>query len=159
MSDVIGDGKTRVTWVASIANINAPTAAECTGGMDLTARITADGLKTDPTTASVDTGSLASTYDTEEVGRTKYDNELTLKRGTTGPEDLPYSTLTYGVRGYLVVRRAVLYSTAWTTGQQVEVYPTVCGERMNKASAANEVLRYTVPMKVYAPPATAAVVA
>jgi hypothetical protein len=30
---------------------------------------------------------------------------------------------------------------------------------MNKASAANEVLKYTSPMKVYSPPATAAVVA
>ena len=157
--DVIGDGKTRVAWVSTIANINAPTAAELTAGMDITTRITPDGLKVDPTTAGVDTGSLASTYDTEEVGRTKYDNELTLKRGTTGPEDLAYSTLVYGARGYLVVRRALAYTTAWTAGQQVEVYPTVCGERMNKASAANEVLKYTSPMKVYSPPATAAVVA
>lgn len=157
--DTISDGKTRAVWCSTIANINAPTAAECTAGMELTARITPDGLKVDPTTASVDTGSLASTYDTEEVGRIKFDNELTLKRGTTGPEDLPYSTLVYGVHGYLVIRRAVAYATAWTAGQQVEVYPAVCGERMNKPPAANEVMKYTVPIKVYSAPATNAVVA
>jgi hypothetical protein len=159
MSDVIGDGKIRVAWVAAIANINAPTAAEIAAGIDATTRITPDGLKTDPTTAAVDTGSLASTYDTEENGRTKFANELTLKRGDTGPEDLLYGTLVKGARGYLVVRRALPYATAWAAGQQVEVYPTVCGERMNKATAPNEVMKFTAPMRVYSPPATAAVVA
>ncbi|MFD0570134.1 hypothetical protein ACFQ0T_14035 [Kitasatospora gansuensis] len=130
--DTISDGRTRAVWCSTIANIFAPTAAELTAGMDLTVRITPDGLKVDPTTASVDTGSLASTYDTEEVGRVKFDNELTLKRGTTGPEDLPYGTLVYGVHGFLVIRRAIAFATAWTAGQQVEVYPSVCGERMNK---------------------------
>jgi hypothetical protein len=143
MSDLIGDGQTRVVWATSIANINAPTTTELNAALDFTTRVTPDGLKTDPTTASVDTSSLASTYDTEDVGRTKFANELTLKRGTTGAEDLPYTTLVKGTRGYLIVRRAVTYTTAWTTGQQVEVYPTVCGERMNKPSAPNEVLKFT----------------
>jgi hypothetical protein len=157
--DLISDGKTRATWVASIANINAPTAAECNGGMDLTVRLTPDGLKVDPTTADVDTSSLASTFDTAEVGRVKYDAELTVKRGTTTPEDLPYTTLVYGVHGYLVVRRGLAYSTAYSTGQQVEVYPVVCGERHNKAPAANEVMKYMVPIKVTSAPATNATVA
>jgi hypothetical protein len=159
VSDTISDGKTRVAWVSSIANINAPTAAELTAGMDLTPRITPDGLKVDPTTADVDTSSLASTFDTMEVGRIKFDNELTLKRGTTGPEDLPYSTLVYGTHGYLVIRRAIAYTTAWTAGQQVEVYPAVCGERANKSPAANEVTKYMVPIKVTSAPATNATVA
>jgi len=159
MSDVISDGKTRVAWVSSISNIAAPTTTELNGGLDLTARITPDGLKVDPTTADVDTSSLASTFDTTEVGRVKYSSELTLKRGTTGPEDLPYTTLVYGVHGYLVIRRTIAYGTAWTSGQQVEVYPAVCGERANKSPAANEVAKYMVPIKVYSAPATSAVIA
>jgi hypothetical protein len=159
MSDLISDGKTRVAWVASISNINAPTTPELTGGLDLTARITPDGLKTDPSTADVDVSSLASTFDAKEVGRVGVDVELTLKRGTTTGEDQAYTTLVYGVHGYLVIRRGIDYATAWTTGQQVEVYPVACAERANVAPAANEVLKFTSQMKVTTAPATAALVA
>lgn len=159
MSDLISDGKTRVAWVSSIANIAAPTVAELNAGLDLTERITPDGLKIDPSTADVDTGSLASRFDTKTVGRVGFENELTLKRGTTVPEDLPYNTLLYGVEGYLVVRRGVDYETAWTIAQVVEVYPTACGEPANVSPAANEVSKFMSPQKVTSAPDTRAVVA
>jgi hypothetical protein len=159
MSDLISDGKTRVAWATSIANINAPTVAELTAAADYTTRITPDGLKLDPSTADVDTSSLASTFDTKTVGRVGFDTELTFKRGSTGAEDLPYTTLKYGVSGYLVVRRGIAYTTAWTTGQTVEVYPITCGEPQNSSPAANEVMKFVSPMKVTSSPATAATVA
>jgi hypothetical protein len=159
MSDLINDGMTKVSWVASIANINAPTAAELTAGQDFTTRITPDGLKIDPTTADVDTSSLASTFDTKTVGRVGFDTETTFKRGTTGPEDLPYTTLKYGVSGYLAIRRGIAYATAYAAGQKVEIYPITCGEPQNSAPAANEVMKFVSPMKVTNPPATAATVA
>lgn len=159
MSDVINDGMTRVAWASSVGNINAPTTAELNAGQDLTSRITPDGLKLDPTTADVDTSSLASTFDTMEVGRVGYAAELTLKRGTTPTEDWAYQNLVYRTRGYIVVRRAVDYATAWTAGQQVEVYPVVCGERANVAPAKNEVAKFTAPIKVNQAPATNAAVA
>lgn len=159
MSDLISDGKTRVVWASTITNINAPTVAELNASADYTARITPDGLKTDPTTASVDTGSLASTFDTETVGRVKFENEITVKRGSTPSEDAPYQTLKYGVSGYMIVRRGVDYTTAWAIGQKCEVYPTVCGEPVNIAPAANEVMKATIPMKVTSQAATAATVA
>lgn len=159
MSDLISDGKTRVVWVSSLANLAAPTTAELNAGQELTARITPDGLKVDPTTADVDTSSLASTFDTKEVGRVGYDTELTFKRGSTTPEDWPYQNLAYGVHGVLVIRRGTDVATAWTAGQQVEAYPVVCGERANVAPAANEVTKFISPIKVYAPPATNALVA
>lgn len=159
MSDLISDGMTRVFWVSSISNINAPTVAELNAGSDFTARITPDGLKIDPSTADVDTSSLASTFDTKTVGRVGFEPELTFKRGTTGGEDLPYTTLKYGVSGYLAVRRGVAYATAWTIGQKAEVYPITCGEPQNVSPAANEVMKFVSPMKVTSPPATAATVA
>ncbi|WP_055525321.1 hypothetical protein [Streptomyces graminilatus] len=159
MSDLISDGMTKVVWVSTIANINAPTAAELTAGQDFTTRVTPDGLKIDPSTADVDTSSLASTFDTKTVGRVGFDTEVMFKRGTTGPEDLPYATLKYGVSGYLAVRRGVAYATAWATGQKAEIYPMTCGEPQNSAPAANEVMKFTAPMKVTSPPATAATVA
>lgn len=159
MSDLISDGKTRVYWVGSIANINSPTVAELNAGTDYTARITPDGLKLDPSTADVDTSSLASTFDTKTVGRVGFDVEVTFKRADTGPEDLPYTTLKYGVSGYLAVRRGVAYATAWTAGQHAEVYPITCGEPQNSSPAANEVMKFVSPMKVTSAPATAATVA
>ncbi|MEV8395603.1 MULTISPECIES: phage tail tube protein [unclassified Streptomyces] len=157
--DLISDGKTRVAWASSLTNLNAPTVAECNAAQELTARITPDGLKIDPTTADVDTSSLASKFDTKEAGRVGYETELTFKRGTTLAEDWPYQNLKYGLHGVLIVRRGIDVETAWTAGQQVETYPLVCGERANVSPAANEVSKFISPIKVTAPPATDAVVA
>lgn len=159
MSDLISDGKTRVAWVNSVSNIAAPTTTELNGGMDLTPRLTPDGLKIDPSTADVDVSSLASTFDTREVGRRGFSIELTLKRGTTTPEDLPFNTLLYGVHGYLVVRRGIDYATAWASTQPVEVYPVVCAEPANQPPAANEVMKFMAGMKMTSDPSTRAAVA
>ncbi|MER8220342.1 hypothetical protein ABTZ58_07040 [Streptomyces sp. NPDC094143] len=159
MGDLISDGKTRVVWASSIANINAPTVAELTAAADYTKRITPDGLKLDPSTADVDTGSLASKFDTKTVGRVSFDTELTFKRGDNPTDDAPYTTLKYGVSGFLVVRRGIDFDTAWAAGQKVEVYPTTCGEPQNTAPAANEVMKFVSPIKVTDAPATAATVA
>ncbi len=159
MADLISDGKTRVAWLSTVANINAPTVAELTAGADYTKRITPDGLKVDPSTADVDTSSLASTFDTKTAGRVGFDTELTFKRGDTVGDDAPYTTLKYGVSGFLVIRRGVAYTTAWTVGQKVEVYPITCGEPQNSSPAANEVMKFVSPMKVTDAPATSATVA
>lgn len=159
MADLISDGKTRVAWAATIANINAPTVAELTAAADYTQRITPDGLKIDPSTADVDTSSLASKFDTKTAGRVGYDTELTFKRGDNPTDDAPYSTLKYGVSGFLVVRRGLAYETAWAASQKVEVYPVICGEPQNTSPAANEVMKFVAPIKVTDPPATAATVA
>lgn len=159
MADLISDGKTRVAWATTIANINAPTVAELTAAADYTKRITPDGLKSDASTADVDTSSLASTFDTKTVGRIGFETELTFKRGDTVGDDAPYTTLKYGVSGFLVIRRGVAYATAWTVGQKVEVYPITCGEPQNSSPAANEVMKFVSPMKVTDAPATSATVA
>ncbi|MEU5496176.1 hypothetical protein [Streptomyces griseofuscus] len=159
MADLISDGNTKVAFATSIANIFAPTAAELTAATDWTTRLTPDGLKTDPSTADVDTSSLASTFTTNQPGRRSYTVELTFKRGSTTTEDNPYTTLTYGATGYLVVRRGTSYTTAFATGDKVEVYPVAAGEPQNVAPAANEVSKFTSSMKVTSDPATRATVA
>lgn len=159
MSDLIGDGNIKVAWVTSIASLNAPTAAELSAGSDWTTRLTPDGLKTDPTTADVDTSSLASTFNTNQPGRKSYACEITFKRGSTPTEDQPYTTLSYGTAGFLVVRRGLAYATAFTAGDRVEVYPVTASEPQNVAPAANEVLKVTVDLKVTSDPATHAIVA
>ena len=159
MSDLISDGNTKVAFAATIANINAPTVAELTAASDWTTRLTPDGLKTDPSTADVDTSSLASTFTTNQPGRRSYTVELTFKRGSTPTEDNPFTTLVYGATGYIVVRRGVPYTTAFATGDHVEVYPFAAGEPQNIAPAANEVSKFMAPLKVTSDPATRATVA
>ncbi|MFR9796138.1 hypothetical protein ACL02U_09580 [Streptomyces sp. MS06] len=159
MSDVINDGKTRVYWVSAIADISAPTVAELDAGSDFTLRITPDGLGIPAETADVDNSSLGSTFTTMRAGRRSFSPEVTFKRGDTAGDDLPWSTLTYQTQGYLVVRRVLAYTTAWTAGQEVEVYPVECGERNSIPPAPNEVAKFTSPMKLRAEPDTSAVVA
>ncbi|KIZ16833.1 hypothetical protein [Streptomyces natalensis] len=159
MSDLISDGNTKVVWVSSIASIAAPTAVELNAGLDWTTRLTPDGLKCDPTTADVNTSSLASTFDTNQPGRRSYSCEITYKRGSTPTEDSPYTTLVYNTSGYLVVRRGQLFSTSFATGDKVEVYPVTAGEVQNIAPAANEVSKAMSPLKVTSDPATRATVA
>lgn len=159
MSDLISDGKTRVVWATSLSSQTAPTATELNAASDYTQRITPDGLKIDPTTAEVDTSSLASRFDTAEAGRTKFALELTFKKGTTTPEQLPWSTLVFGTHGFVVVRRGVAFETAFATGDAVEVYPVVCGEPAEVAPAPNEVGKFMSKMMLTAAPTTRAVVA
>jgi hypothetical protein len=149
MTDQVNDGFTTVLWATVIANVHAPTVAELTAANDWTKRTTPDGLKTDATTADVVTSSLASTQDTNETGRRGWALEWTLKRGPLGSaDDAPYRTLTYKTAGFQIVRRGVAWGTAFATGQQVEVYPVRCGERMNIAPAANEIGKFTTPLKL-----------
>jgi hypothetical protein len=160
VSDLISDGNTKVSFVTSIANLNAPTAAELNAGNDWTLRVTPDGLKADPTTADVDTSSLGSTFSTTQPGRRSYTVEVTFKRGTIGTsDDQPYSTLIYNATGYLVVRRGLAFGTAYVAAQICEVYPVTAGEPQNIAPAANEVSKFMSPLKVTSDPATRAIVA
>lgn len=159
MADITSDGRTRVYWVTSIANINAPTTTELNAGIDLTSTLTADGLSgLNPDTADVDTSSLASTFTTNTNGRTSFSNtQLTLKKqsGT----DTIFTTLVRDTAGFLVVRRSVAQATAWASAQGVEVYPALCEEGSRADPAPNTVERYMIGLKITSSPALRAAVA
>ncbi|NYV73182.1 hypothetical protein [Streptomyces sp. UH6] len=158
MADLIGDGMTKVSWLTTIADITAPTATELNAGKHWTERITPDGLNISPTTAAVDTGSLASRDDLSAPGRRNYDGmSITFKRGEiseTGTDDEPYETLKYGTSGYFVVRRGQPYEDAYATGDLVKIYPVKTGEPQDQASAANTVEKFVAPLFLRAPAAT-----
>jgi len=159
MADVTADGKTRVYWVTSISNIQAPTTTELNAGIALQSTMTADGLNGfQPATADVDTSALDSTFTTMVNGRTSFSNtSLRLKRqsGT----DTIFTTLTRDTAGYVVIRRSITASTAWASSQAIEVYPALCGEVSRMDPAPNTVERYEVPIKITSSPALRAAVA
>lgn len=140
MADLLSDGNVRVTWAATIANIAAPTTAELNAGTALESYITPDGLDISSTTAAVPLSALNSTFDTEGAGRRKYDLKITFKRQT--PTDTALNLLPYRTSGYLVVRRTVAATTAWTASQKAEVYPVQTGEPSFVKPAANEVAKF-----------------
>jgi len=159
MADITADGKTRVYWVTTISNINAPTTTELNAGIALQSTLTADGLNGfQPATADVDTSSLDSTFSTMVNGRTSFSNtSLRLKRqsGT----DTIFTTLTRDTAGYVVIRRSLTASTAWASSQAVEVYPALCGEVSRLDPEPNTVERYEIPIKITSSPALRAAVA
>lgn len=159
MPDITADGKTRVAWVTSIANINAPTTSELNAGIQLQATLTADGLTgLQPDTADVDTSSLASTFNTMVNGRSSFSNTRLRLKKQSGTDTI-FTTLTRDTAGYLVVRRSVAESTAWASAQGVEVYPALCGEVARMDPEPNSVERYEIPLKITASPALRAAVA
>lgn len=157
MSDLFVDGNLKVTFAPSIANINAPTTTELNAGTSLETLITPTGLQIKPTTASVDTSNLASTFTTQGVGRRTFAITVEMKRQT--PTDTAFNLLPYKTSGYLVVRRNLAATTAWATGQNVEVYPVTVGEPELAPPAINEVQKFTSSMMVTSDPATRAVIA
>lgn len=160
MADVFADGNTRVAFVGNIANIAAPTTTELNLGTLLQSYITADGLMGfEATTAEVDTTSLASTFNTKTIGRDDFSSTgLRLKKQTYG-SDTVFSTLLRGTSGFIVIRRGITESTAWASGQAVEVYPVTCGQTKFLAPEANSVQRYEVPTPITSAPNLRATIA
>lgn len=162
MADRVSDGNIRVAWVPEtpgIADQDAPTVAELTAAttIDLSCRLTPDGLSITTSTDSIDTAKLCSTFNTLEVGRRSYEIEITLVRGTVttaGGDDEWHTAIVFRSRGFLVVRRGVAYDTAWTVDDEVEVYPVTAGAHQEVAPAANTLLTVTIPLMMNAEPNT-----
>jgi hypothetical protein len=159
MADITADGKTRVYWVTTISNINAPTTTELNAGIALQSTLTADGLNGfQPETADVDTSSLDSTFSTMVNGRTSFSNTSLRLKKQSGTDTI-FTTLVRDTAGYVVIRRSVTATTAWASSQAVEVYPALCGEVARMDPEPNSVERYEIPIKVTSSPALRAAVA
>lgn len=164
MPGLVHDGMYKVTWVATIADLDAPTVAELTAGtvIELECQLTPDGLGREASDETVDTSRLCSVFTTMQVGRTSFDVSVTLVRldeSVVGVDDDAYHNLTKGTRGFLVVRDNLSSNTAYASGQELEVYPVQCGTRSKANPAANELMTFSLPLTVTGDPALAAVVA
>ena len=146
MADIISDGLTRVSWVTSIANTAAPTAAELNAGVALESFVTADGWNASTSTDDVDNSALNSTQNTVLPGRRSDSIELTFKQ--QGKSNAPWTTFAGNPAGYLVRRSGLSASTAWAASQKVTVYTVQAGFRDEKAPAKNELEKFAVDFKV-----------
>jgi hypothetical protein len=160
VTDVFADGNTCVTFTSSISNLALPTTTELNAGIRLQSFLTADGLMGfEADTAEVDTTSLASTFDTKTIGRDQFSKTgLRLKKQTYG-SDTVFSTLTRGTSGFIVIRRGIVESTAYASGQAVETYPITCGQTKFLQPTANSVQKYEVNTPITSAPNLRAAVA
>lgn len=159
MADILVDGNTRASWVPAVASLTAPTVAELNAGTQLQSTLTADGLiGFEASTAEVDTTSLASTFDTKTIGRDSFSGTMLRLKKQSGTDTI-FNTLTRGTAGYIVIRRDVAETTAWTVGQKVEVFPVTCGRERNLPPEANSLRKYEVPTPITSAPELRAVVA
>lgn len=152
MADVFYDGNVRVAFVASIANIASPTVTELNAGILLQDTLTADGLiGFEADSQSVDTSALSSVFDTAVPGRDQFQKTSLRLKKQTGTDTI-FNTLTKGTTGNIVIRRGVASTTAWTSGQAVEVYPVTVGREKRLQPTANSVEKYEVPTMVSSQP-------
>lgn len=159
MADIVVDGTVKVSWVPTIANIAAPTTTELNAGIVLENTVTRDGLMGfKAETADVSTTPLSGTFETVMPGMASFSNTgLRVKKQATG--DTIYTTLTRNTAGYLVIRRSLTATTAWTSSQEVQVYPATCGEVSWLEPEANTTDRYEIPIKLSGQPNLRAVIA
>lgn len=149
MPDALADGNTRVSIVPTIAVQAAPTVAELNAGILLQSYITPDGLiGFEATTAEIDNSSLASTFDTKTIGRTGFSGTMLRLKKQSGT-DTPFTTLVRGYTAFVVIRRNVVETVAWTTAQVISIFPVICGDRRDLAPEPNSVQKYEIPLMVY----------
>ncbi|HEX5996946.1 MAG TPA: hypothetical protein VFY84_17525 [Jiangellales bacterium] len=160
MADIVSDGRTRVYWVTTIASIASPTVAELNAGLALQDLLTADGLiGFQPVQAKIDSTPLSGTFNTTRNGRVSFgDTRLRFKKQDTS--DTIFNTLIKDAAGYVVIRRSILVTTAWTASQTpVSVYPAVCGETVFVDPEENSLERFEVPIGITSTPNQRATVA
>lgn len=159
MADIIGDAREAWWHVPSIANLNAPTAAEINAGVRISQWMTKDGATGfAPDTADAPTSGKESAFDTNTNGRISF-NSPRLRFKKQDSVDTVYTTLTRDTPGFLVRRNSLLATAAVASGQKVEVYPVIYSQRARVDQDDNQPERYDVPVKITSEPKLDAAVA
>ncbi len=150
-----------MAFVPTIASNTAPTTAELNAGTLLHNQLIVGGLQGFAfSPGEVDNTAFGSSFDTKLPGVSGYSGtQLVLKRATIGSDTIWTLLTTYFTPGYIVIRDGSTNSTAWATGNNVEVFPITTGDWEYVDRARNEVLKYTVATPIGASPTKKAVVA
>lgn len=162
MADIVLDGKVRVAFVPSIANIAAPTTTELNAGTLLTAQLVPTGLEGfEPSQAEVDNTSMASTFDTKLPGRLSHSGTRLVFKKSDGTDTI-FTLLVPDTDGFVVVRaNGVLQGAAWASAQgPLSIYPGRTGTAYKVGlGEANSLERFAVPWFISATPNFRAVIA
>jgi hypothetical protein len=142
------DGKIKVTYVATLAAPNAPSAAALTAGTELSQYITADGLETPADQNNVDVAVLADAVNAQVVGSYGGVLNITGVRALADADDDLWNLCVYGLVGFVVVRRGLSAAAAWAAAQKAEVYPMQFHKPVMDAPGRDTIATFTVACPV-----------
>jgi hypothetical protein len=157
MARQVYEGRSNVYWCTTVANKNAPTAAEIAAGVALTNFVTKDGVAVNITTNNVDSATIAETFDAQVTGSWGGEVELTMFRDNTA--DTAWNLCVYGTAGFIVIDRFRASGTLPVATNKVEVWPAQMHQPAPQNSAANTLLRFVEKFAVTSQPNLSATVA
>lgn len=157
MARYSAEGNSLFYYVATIANIAAPTVAELNAGTNLTSFVPPDGFNPTTTQNMVDTSSLADSFDVMVIGTEGGPITLTFQRDNA--TDTAWDLMTRGLTGFWVFREGIPEATAWTAAQDAQVYPMQAHHPIPNQTAKNAVRTFNVTTAVTSAPNRKAVVA
>lgn len=150
------DGNVRAVLVPTVADVNAPTAAELTAGIDISCYLTGDGLAISVDQQSITDERLCSTSTFEKRGRKTHSVDVTYIDNSNSVAHAAFNeareALDEGSVHYLVTRRNLPYETAFAASQLVRVYPIEAGFPAEVPGEANSVTRSTSKLFVTGDP-------
>ena len=145
---------TKVYFLTTVVDIDAPTEDEITAGTNLTAQVPVDGVEFSPSRNTASQAMLGDAFVAEQVGTWSESITLTFTRDDTN--DVPRALFAvFRTEGFLLISR---FGTP-EDGMAVEVYPVQSHMVADLATAENEYSKYQVTFAVTDTPAKDAVVA
>lgn len=160
MAKIIPNAQTYVGFATSVANINAPTAAEITAAVDLT------GLTISLNASSqgnvVPTPTFDTLFETSIVGTSTASFSADFYRDSTLAQDKAWTALPRGTNGYFVISRfggSGSPNHKPITSDVVEIWPVAVVSRTMANMANNTVQNFTVTCAVPVQPNEGATVA
>lgn len=156
MPKMVDNGRTKLTWVAGesgIASPSAPTTAELNGvnATDITClvvstyEVRADGSDTTNERAVCETADVVSPTIQKYMGSLPLFRQFDAGTGVPEADDV-VALFEFGEVGWLVRRTGKPYSTAWTAGDQVEVYKFMVDNPQLGGGTGEGNLKGTVPL-------------
>lgn len=141
------DGNMAVWLVPTIANPDAPTAAEIAAGVDISCYLTPDGYAPTVDQATITDDRLCSTETYGQPGRKTRGLVLTGIDNTNSEFETEFNalvdTLVEGTEMFVVRRRGIPYETPVAAAQKVSVLQGKPGTKVDVAPEANSVTRST----------------
>ena len=142
-------GELRVSFVPTIADMAAPTAAEVTAGTDLTPFLTRDGVNTPNSASTTDISDLADRRNKRAPGTFGGDDwTLKLYRDSVTADDDAWTLLVQDLEGYLVIRRFGGAENALAATNKVEVADIAVLSRVMDTPGADTPQTFTAVLAV-----------
>lgn len=142
-------GELRVSFVPTITDMSAPTAAQVTAGTDLSPFLTRDGVNTPNSASTTDISDLANRRNKRAPGTFGGDDwTLKLYRDSVAADDDAWALLVQDLEGYLVIRRFGGSDVAIAAADKVEVAQITVISRVMDTPGADTPQTFTVVLAV-----------